>query len=99
GKRFARRVTIVTGALQDARPYLRHRFLLLDGASFFDINLLDLVARPAGGAWLARLALRRTEDAARYHAVLADGRITEFAAAGAAGPGLVTAGIAWMKRG
>ncbi len=38
------------GALAHAAGLLQKRFLLLNGASFFDFNLLDLVRR-AGPAW------------------------------------------------
>src|SRR5437762_10820167 len=38
------------GALWQARDQLADRFLLLNGDSWFDINLLDLVARLAGDA-------------------------------------------------
>jgi D,D-heptose 1,7-bisphosphate phosphatase len=87
------------GALLGAMPHLRPRFLMLNGDSFFDFNLLDLVARPVKGKWLARLALRQVDDAARYGAVtLAGDRIRHFGEKSASGPGVVNAGVYWLKR-
>ena len=58
------------GALWHARHRLDDRFLLLNGDSWFDINLLDLAARLAQDpAALGVLALRQLPDAARYGAV------------------------------
>jgi D,D-heptose 1,7-bisphosphate phosphatase len=87
------------GALAVAAPHLRPRFLLLNGDSYFDFNWLDLAARRQRGRWLARLALRRVPDAGRYGAVeLAGARVTRFSEKGLAGPGLINAGLYWMKR-
>jgi D,D-heptose 1,7-bisphosphate phosphatase len=87
------------GALLVAAPYLQPRFLLLNGDSFFDFNLLDLVARPMKGKWLARLALRRVDDAARYGAVVLDGdRINKFGEKSQAGSGIINGGVYWLRR-
>jgi len=87
------------GALLIARPHLAPQFLMLNGDSFFDFNLLDLVARPAEGPWLARLALREVEDAARYGAVTLEGdRIRHFGEKSVSGRGLINAGVYWLKR-
>lgn len=86
------------GALLQARGALDPDFLLLNGDSFFDLNLLDL-HRPAGEAGaappaappaspLARVALRRVADGGRYGTVTLDGeRILSFAERPAAEPG------------
>lgn len=87
------------GALVHAAPHLRPHFLLLNGDLYFDFNWLDLAARPLRGRYLARLALRRVEDVARFGAVTMSGdRIEEFAEKGASGAGLINAGAYWMKR-
>jgi D-glycero-D-manno-heptose 1,7-bisphosphate phosphatase len=87
------------GALVHAALYLAPRFLLVNGDSFFDINLLDLVTRPITGPWLARLALREVADARRYGKAVLDGdRLTAFEEKPDAGPGLINAGIYWLKR-
>lgn len=87
------------GALVYAKPVLQPSFLMLNGDSFFDFNLLDLVARTGSGDWLARLALREVEDTARYGAVVLDGdRVRQFGEKSAAGRGLINGGVYWMKR-
>ncbi|MGH7035895.1 MAG: D-glycero-beta-D-manno-heptose 1,7-bisphosphate 7-phosphatase [Stellaceae bacterium] len=87
------------GALLLARPHLAPQFLMLNGDSFFDFNLLDLVARSAEGPWLARLALREVDHAARYGAVTLEGdRIRHFGEKSVAGRGLINAGVYWLKR-
>ena len=66
------------GALWHARERLDDQFFLLNGDSWFDINLLDFAARSmsepsATGA----IALRPLPDASRYGAVEIDGiRVT-----------------------
>ena len=87
------------GALRYAAEHLRPRFLLLNGDSYFDFNWLDLVARHDTGRWLARIALRRVDDVGRYGAVtLAGTRVMNFTEKDATGPGLINAGLYWMKR-
>src|SRR5215204_4751324 len=93
------------GALWQARDRLDAAFLMLNGDSWFDINLRDLAARlfpaaPGAPEALGALALRRLADASRYGAVRLDGdRIAEFAARPAGpGPGLVSGGIYALRR-
>ncbi|NKE44580.1 HAD-IIIA family hydrolase [Roseomonas frigidaquae] len=82
---------------------LEDEFLLLNGDTRFDVNLLDLPLQ-AGDA-LATLALRRTAPGARYGTVAVDeaGRINGFAARspdasspGAGGP--INGGIYWLRK-
>jgi D-glycero-D-manno-heptose 1,7-bisphosphate phosphatase len=82
------------GALWHARDRLDDRFLLLNGDSWFDINLLDLSARLSDEA-TGIVALRCLADASRYGVVsLAGHRITGFAERPAmAGTGLVNGGV------
>src|SRR5215203_4450498 len=57
------------GALWQARDRLDAAFLLLNGDSWFDINLRDLAARLSRAPEaLGALALRRLADASRYGA-------------------------------
>jgi len=89
------------GALWHARDRLDASFVLLNGDSWFDINLLDLSARLARNpAALGILALRRLSDAARYGSVSLSGdRIVAFAERPAGGgPGLVSGGIYALRR-
>jgi D-glycero-D-manno-heptose 1,7-bisphosphate phosphatase len=84
------------GALALARGKLDELFLLLNGDSWFDINLLDLLLDPTPDA-LACLALRQATQRGRYGGVtVSQGKIAEFASM--AGPGLVNAGIYVMRR-
>ncbi|MEO9189119.1 MAG: HAD-IIIA family hydrolase [Acetobacteraceae bacterium] len=69
------------GALLGAADRLDERFLLCNGDSLFDTNLAPLLADAAGdpASVLARLLLRRTEDAARFGAVtLEDDQVSAF---------------------
>jgi D-glycero-D-manno-heptose 1,7-bisphosphate phosphatase len=89
------------GALWQARARLDESFLLLNGDSWFDINLLDLAVRlgrePAASGVLA---LRRMVDASRYGSVFLDGDcISAFAERPVtAGPGLVSGGVYALRR-
>ncbi len=87
------------GALVHAENFLRPRFLLLNGDSFFSINLLSLATGRNTGPWLACVALRHIQDTGRYGAVRLAGRnIVDFGEKSAVGPGLINTGIYWLKR-
>lgn len=92
------------GALLHAAPQLSSEFLLINGDSFFDFNLLDLAGFPGGSPLLARMALRRVKNAARYGVVTTDGRESVTAmrarpeAPAADAPGLINGGVYWLKR-
>ena len=87
------------GALVHAAPRLASEFLLLNGDSFFDINLLDLAARAQDSGAPAVLALAQVDDAGRYGATTLKGDVvTAFAEKASIGPGLINAGIYWLKR-
>ena len=107
GAAFGVRLTLVAeeppadtaGALTLAGSHLAERFLLLNGDSFFDINLLDLAADDAAGPWLARLALREVADVGRYGAVRLEGEgVTAFGEKVATGKGLINGGVYSLKR-
>ncbi|KCZ87482.1 HAD-IIIA family hydrolase [Hyphomonas jannaschiana] len=88
------------GALAQAAEALDERFVLLNGDSFFDINLRALTAAPLpeGGG---RLALRMVEDTARYGSVrLNDAKISAFVEKNPdlTGPGLINGGIYYLDR-
>ncbi|MEO1964561.1 HAD-IIIA family hydrolase [Hyphomonas sp.] len=88
------------GALAQAADALDERFVLLNGDSFFDINLRALTAAPLpeGGG---RLALRMVEDTARYGSVrLNDAKISAFVEKNPdlTGPGLINGGIYYLDR-
>jgi D-glycero-D-manno-heptose 1,7-bisphosphate phosphatase len=86
------------GALAHARAFMDDEFLLLNGDSWLDFNLLS-VPEPGDGAD-AVLALRTLPDASRSGVVELneDGRITRFSQRpDVPGPGLVNAGIYRMS--
>jgi histidinol-phosphate phosphatase family protein len=86
------------GALLNAKGALEERFLMLNGDSFFDFNLLDLATAPWPTGLLGRLALLRGEGAARYgRVVLENDRIKEFQPVGG-GSGPVNAGVYILDR-
>src|ERR1700689_1210353 len=92
------------GALLRAAQHLAPEFLLLNGDSYFDVNLLDLAVQaqrlrgPRRGA-LAALALARVDDVGRFGNVSLSGdSITSFSEKTAAGPGLINGGVYWLKR-
>ena len=82
------------GALISAQEIIAPRFLLLNGDSFFDINLRALAAEAS--AQEALIALRRVSDPSRYGTVELKGkevlRFHEKRADGR-GPALINAGI------
>jgi len=85
------------GALVHAGARLQQRFLLLNGDSFFDFNLLDLIARSGGS--LAHMALRADVTGDRYGRVELDGdRIRAFIAPGQRASGPVNAGVYVIDR-
>ncbi len=86
------------GALREAASFLDDAFLMLNGDSYFDFNLLDLVRHedmPGAGA---RIALREVADVSRYGVVeTSRDRIVAFQPAGRRkGAGLVNAGVYWI---
>jgi D,D-heptose 1,7-bisphosphate phosphatase len=90
------------GALKNAEPYLRDKFLLLNGDSIFDVNYLDLtncVHDLEPSDWLGRVALLPVADASRYGLVELDGsKIAAFREKPAVPEsGLVNSGVYWLK--
>ena len=86
------------GALRYARDLLDAEFLLLNGDSFFDFNLLDLSCDSASPPPLT-MALRKVADTARYGSVTLDGdRIVAFGEKSVGGEGLINAGVYRLSR-
>jgi D,D-heptose 1,7-bisphosphate phosphatase len=89
------------GALWHARERLDDQFFLLNGDTWFDINLLDFAAgamrEPSA---IGAIALRLLPDASRYGVVEIDGiRVTRFRERPErAGSGLVSAGVYLFRR-
>jgi D-glycero-D-manno-heptose 1,7-bisphosphate phosphatase len=89
------------GALRHAAALLDPEFLLLNGDSLLDFNLLDLPTAKVSGPWLARMALRTVPDASRFGviALSPDGRVEKMLERpDVPGPGLINGGVYWMRR-
>jgi D,D-heptose 1,7-bisphosphate phosphatase len=85
------------GALVHAAGLLQDRFLLLNGDSFFDFNLLDLVSR--SGSSLVHMALRADVAGDRFGGVVLDGdRVRAIIPPGNGATGPVSAGIHVVDR-
>jgi D-glycero-D-manno-heptose 1,7-bisphosphate phosphatase len=85
------------GALVHAMDRLQERFLLLNGDSFFDFNVLDLISRTESGP--VHVALRADVVGDRYgRVVLDDGLIRAFIAPGHGATGPVNAGVYVIDR-
>jgi D,D-heptose 1,7-bisphosphate phosphatase len=85
------------GALIHATDLLQDRFLLLNGDSFFDFNVLDLVSR--AGSALVHMALRADVVGDRFGRVVLDNdRVRSFIAPGSRATGPVNAGVYVVDR-
>ncbi|MBH5401201.1 NTP transferase domain-containing protein [Bradyrhizobium sp. CNPSo 4010] len=85
------------GALKHAAAKLEPQFLLLNGDSFFDFNLLDLAA--FGSATMVRVALKKEHPGDRYGRVLLErGSVRRFQAPGTQPNGPINAGIYRIDR-
>jgi D,D-heptose 1,7-bisphosphate phosphatase len=85
------------GALVHAAGLLQPRFLLLNGDSFFDFNILDLATR--ANESLVHMALRADVIGDRFGRVVLDGdRVRSFIAPGKGATGPVNAGVYVVDR-
>jgi len=90
------------GALTSARDLIAPQFAMLNGDSFFDINLRALAAKFASDDAEGLIALHRVTDAARYGSVVIDGEhVVQFLekreVAGPAGPALINGGAYLLR--
>jgi D-glycero-D-manno-heptose 1,7-bisphosphate phosphatase len=87
------------GALKHAAARLDRQFLLLNGDSFFDFNMMDLAARSAGASGMVRVALKRDHAGDRYGRVLLEQDfIRTFLPAGAQANGPINSGVYCIDR-
>jgi len=87
------------GALRFASHILDDQFLLLNGDSYFDFNLLDLALPKWPEDNAARIALRRVTDASRYGSVVLEGeKVTKFGEKSGNGEGLINGGVYWLSK-
>jgi NDP-sugar pyrophosphorylase family protein len=106
-QRFGMRVTVAVeperagtaGALHHARGLVRGDFMMLNGDSWLDFDLLALPAAAHETDCDAVLTLRQLPDASRSGVVTLEGsKVTSFLERPASpGPGLVNAGIYWFN--
>lgn len=83
------------GAIRNVLDYVAERFLLMNGDSVFDFNILDLVSllNREPGPRLA-MSLRYLDDASRFGVVELDGdRVVGFRERGTASGGFINAGV------
>lgn len=89
------------GAVALVRERLDPRFLLVNGDTFFDCDLVSVErAAKATPSDSAMLTVRRVVDTSRYGRVEvgSDGRVLRFAEKGVGGAGTVNAGVAVLAR-
>jgi len=80
------------GALSHARAALAPEFVVLNGDTYADVDLVRLTSRLAEAPLAMSLAL--TADTGRFGRVeVADGIVTELVEKGVAGTGLINAGV------
>ncbi|ABZ83422.1 d,d-heptose 1,7-bisphosphate phosphatase subfamily, putative [Heliomicrobium modesticaldum Ice1] len=68
------------GALLLASDKLEDEFLLLNGDTFFDFNILDLLVRVPHGKWEFKVALTPSKSSERYGSIIInnENRVTSF---------------------
>lgn len=87
------------GALLSAADRLDDVFLLLNGDSLLEFNLLDLMTVGPAQGWLGKVALRQVADTGRFGRVALEGeRVTSFAEKTGGGPGLINGGVYLLQR-
>lgn len=87
------------GALKYAEPHLHERFFLLNGDSFFDVNLLDLATVASRSGAVVCMALKRDQPGDRYgRVVLEDGIVRRFVAASEQPNGPINSGVYCVDR-
>lgn len=88
------------GALRYLNGIADKHFMLMNGDSWFDMDLRAFAAEPLRSPFVTKIALRRLENVGRYGTVILDGdRIESFDAAGAGRQdGLINAGIYLASR-
>ena len=87
------------GALLQIYAYLDDQFFLLNGDSFFDINLIDLTNVAKNKKWVGKIALREVPNISRFGAISLQGdKILSFGEKNQSGHGLINGGIYLLKR-
>ena len=86
------------GALTYATDFIDSHFLLMNGDSYFAINLKD-VPPQTPSLCLCAMALRAVKDTSRYGKVtLHQGLVDTFGEKNTSGEGLINAGVYWLNK-
>ena len=87
------------GALEFLREFADDSFLLMNGDSWFDIDLRAFASAASGDDALVSMALRHTEDTGRFGVVELEGcRVSRFLPRGAVTTsGLINAGVYFVR--
>ena len=87
------------GALRQTAHLLDESFLMLNGDSLFEFNLLDLNMFATSNDWVGRVALRSLPDSGRYGTVtLFEECVEAFSEKSGHGPGLINGGVYVLRR-
>ncbi len=87
------------GALRLARDQLDETFVLANGDTLFDVNVLALACAMRDRGCEAAVGLRRVAEASRYGRVAeSDGRVLRFEGVGHAGEGWINGGVYALRR-
>lgn len=87
------------GALKHAASRLENKFLLLNGDSFFEFNLLDLATKAANSSAVVQMALKRNQSGDRYGRVLLERDLVKsFLPAGSQPSGPINSGVYCVDR-
>jgi NDP-sugar pyrophosphorylase family protein len=101
GSSRERRPLGTAGAVRQAWAGLEDdTMVVLNGDSFFDVPIAQLIAAHRAAGASATLAVRRTDEAGRYGTVevSSDGWVTAFREKAEAGPGLMNGGVYVVDR-
>ena len=86
-------------AIARARPCLEQEFLLLNGDTLFEFDICDFIKRPMTGSCLARMALAKLDESARYGTVRLSGDyVLNFYEKAIGRGGIINAGAYWIDR-
>lgn len=96
---FESRPAGTAGAILEAADDLEDEFLLINGDTLFDFNLLDLVCRRPDRHWMVKIALRSVPDTSRYGKVQLNGcQVSGLEEKDAEGAGCINGGYYWVSR-
>ncbi|HIB57511.1 MAG TPA: hypothetical protein EYO53_11135 [Alphaproteobacteria bacterium] len=86
-------------AIVRARRCLEKEFLLLNGDTLFEFDICDFIKRPMTGSCLARIALTKLDEGARYGMVRLSGDyVLNFCEKAIGRGGIINAGAYWVDR-